>query len=165
VKRVCCGGSPAGRRISRRRVDGVSAYPFCQGERGRGGSGGLGPNVSAKIAGGVNINGREAGFALRETGAGPAGLPIIVSDRWTSIDPALDLGLQVGIGHLGDLPMSAGVDVLMDWTRSHTLFARSPNFPSQSYTMETGRQMDTMVLFNISLGLAPAPAQPRIVTK
>ena len=58
-----------------------------------------------------------------------------------------------------------GVDVLMDWTRSHTLFARSPNFASQSYTMETGRQMDTMVLFNVSLGLGLTPARPMIVRK
>lgn len=119
---------------------------------------GMGPNVTAKIAGGVNINRREAGFALRETGAGPAGLPVIASDTWTSVDPALDIGLKVGVGRLGAFPVSVGVDVLMDWTRSHTLIAQSPNFASQSYTMNTGRQMDTMVLFNVSLGLTPATA-------
>ncbi len=126
---------------------------------------GMGPNVTAKVAGGVNINRREAGFALREIGAGPAGLPVIASNTWTSVDPALDVGLKVGIGRLGAFPVSVGADVLMDWTRSHTLIAQSPNFLSQSYTMNTGRQMDTMVLFNVSFGLAPAPARPPIVRK
>jgi hypothetical protein len=61
--------------------------------------------------------------------------------------------------------VSVGVDVLMDWSRSHTLFAQSPNFRSQSYTLDTGRGMDVMTLFNVSVGLAPAPSQPAMYRK
>lgn len=129
----------------------------------------FGQDVSFKIAAGVNLNRREASFGLRETAAGPTGLPVVASDKWTSVDPALDFGLKVGVGRLGALPVSVGVDLLMDWSRSHDLSARSPNFPTLSYTMNTGRQMDTMVLFGLSLGLvptsAPAPTRPSIITK
>jgi hypothetical protein len=117
----------------------------------------------------VNINRREASFSLIETAAGPRGLPVVASDKWTSVDPALDIGVKVGVGRLGALPVSVGMDVLLDWTRSHTLFAPSPNFRTVSYAMETGRQMDTKLLFGVSLGLtpvsAPAPAQAPMYRK
>jgi hypothetical protein len=118
----------------------------------------FGWNVSGYVAAGVNINHREAGFTLREAGAGPTGLPVVASDTWTSVDPAIDLGFSVGVGHWGALPVSVGADVLLDWTRSHTVFAQSPNFRSQSYSLDTGRSMDVMALFSVSLGLAPAAA-------
>jgi hypothetical protein len=121
------------------------------------------PGLSAEFFAGANINQRHASINLVELGAGPLGRSVSVSDTWVSVDPAFSVGLQYLVGRLGASPVSVGATVMFDWARSHTIVAPSPNFGSQSYTLDTGRQRDTMVMLNLSIGLggaAPTPPAP-----
>jgi hypothetical protein len=87
-------------------------------------------------------------------------LPVSASTSWTSFDPALKIGLRYDYGKLGRYPVFLGTSVMFDWGRSHSLFVQSPIFPSQSYTMSSGRQTDTTLLFSIGVDLTPTPPPP-----
>jgi len=119
------------------------------------------PGLRAEILGGGALIRRTASINLAEPGAGPGALPVSASTSWTSFDPALKIGLRYDWGKLGAYPMFLGSSVMFDWTGSHTLFVQSPNFPSQSYTLSSGRQMDTTLLFSIGLDLSPPPPPPQ----
>jgi hypothetical protein len=122
------------------------------------------PGLSFELLGGVNFNHRNASISLTEPGAGPGGLAVNASKTWTSTDPALGIGFQYRLGNFAGLPLSFGTTAIFDWTKAQTLRAQSPNFPSQSYALNTGSQRDTLVLFSLSVDLfappAPAPYMP-----
>jgi hypothetical protein len=113
--------------------------------------------LSIELLGGVNFNHRNASINLTEPGAGPAGLPISASKSWTSADPAFGIGFQYRLGRFAGMPLKFGTTAIFDWTSSQTLRAQSPNFPSQSYTLNTGSQRDTLVLFSLSVDLFAPP--------
>ena len=109
-------------------------------------------SISLEVFGGLNITGRRAGFSGREMGA-PAGLGIDASSHWTSYDPAVGVGLQYGLGVVADRLVSAGVSVVVSQTSKHNFSVPSPNFPSQTYFMNTPSQTEVTGLFNISMGI------------
>jgi hypothetical protein len=123
---------------------------------------GLGwPALSFEIMGGVDFNHRSASINLVEPGAGPGGQPVIASKSWTSSDPAFGFGFQYALGRFAGMPTSFGTTVIFDWSSAQTVHAQSPNFPSQSYTLTTGSQRDTLVLFSLNMDFfAPPPAAP-----
>jgi hypothetical protein len=123
---------------------------------------GLGwPALSFEIMGGVDFNRRSASINLVEPGAGPGGQPVIASKSWTSSDPAFGVGFQYALGRFAGMPTSFGTTVIFDWSSAQTVHAQSPNFPSQSYTLSTGSQRDTLVLFSLNMDFfAPPPAAP-----
>jgi hypothetical protein len=123
---------------------------------------GLGwPALTFEIMGGVDFNHRTASIALGEPGAGPGGQPVIASRSWTSTDPAFGVGFQYALGRFAGMPTTFGTTVIFDWSSAQTVHAQSPNFPSQSYTLSTGSQRDTLVLFSLNMDLfAPPPAAP-----
>jgi hypothetical protein len=112
------------------------------------------PGLSFEVFGGGQFMRREASFNLTEVGAA-GGRPIGISQAWTSFDPTVGFGFQYRLPSVGALPMTFGTSVMFDWTASRALTARSPNFPTQSYIMETGRQFDAIVLFSLGIGLSP----------
>jgi hypothetical protein len=129
---------------------------------------GLGwPGLTFEIMGGVNYNHRSASINLVEPGAGPGGLPVSLSRTWTSSDPAFGFGFQYALGRLfAGMPTSFGTTVIFDWSSAQTLHAQSPNFPSQSCTLNTGSQRDTLVLFSLNVDLfAPPPPPPPMPTR
>jgi hypothetical protein len=123
---------------------------------------GLGlPGLSFEIMGGVDFNRRNAVISLGEPGAGAGAPPVIATKSWTSADPAFGIGFDYSLGRVGGFPVSFGTTAIFDWSSAQTLHAQSPNFPSQSYTLNTGRQQDTLVLFSLNIDLfAPPPPPP-----
>jgi hypothetical protein len=110
------------------------------------------PNLTTEIFGGFNINNRKTTYTVTEFGA-PGKPSFSVSDTWTSVDPAVGIGLQYSIGTYGGHPISIGASATFDWTKSHSVALQSPDFVTEHYQHDTGRRMETSIHFNVGIDL------------
>ena len=101
--------------------------------------------------------------SINSTTTRPHFLPVPkASSSWTTIDPAAGFGVKYRAGTLAGRPLTIGTTVTFDWAKSQVVRAQSPNFGSESYTLTTGSQVDTSIMFSATVGLGAAtPARTR----
>jgi hypothetical protein len=110
---------------------------------------------SLELFAGADVDRTRVSISGTESGA-PGGLRVAASGTFTSLDPAVGFGLQYGLTQIDNRKVSIGGSVTFDWTRPKTFVAQSPNFASETYQVAIGRQMETMFLFNLTIGLTRA---------
>lgn len=110
------------------------------------------PNLTAQIYGGAEVTRNKESFSLTEGGA-PAGPGTSASETWTSVDPAVGGALLYQIAQVGGRPVNLGPSVTVSWMGSHSVSARSPNFATQAYVLNSGNRTDTRAMLNLTVGL------------
>jgi hypothetical protein len=103
------------------------------------------PNLWFEIFGGANLDQWKSQFALTEAGA-PAGAATSAARSYWLVDPAVGIGVKYALGN----GFAIGLNSTWAFAEARSVMAQSPNFPSESYTLTSGRQTTTAVKFTLS---------------